>query len=296
MNAIERWILPAAMVGGAALLIIGLTAERGPRRGPGAPIVVDGVPLGVEEIAAAARAAGARIEDVPSDALVERAIVDELVLRAGLELGLARTDPVIRRRLAQEVRNAAIETALAYEATDAELRAYHAAHADAFVRPPKVRVAQVFLRGERRAEIEAIHRRLAAGEPWSAVRTGSDPLPVAVEGRALDERAMAELFGARFRDAVFATAEGASTDPLRTAFGWHVARVVARTEGGRLDFETARAAVVSRERRDRSRRALKAYLDELRARADVQIAPDAAARVRAALETVPPAIAMGAVP
>ena len=66
---------------------------------------------------------------------------------------------------------------------------------------------------------------------------------------------------------------GAVSDPVRSATGYHVLQVVEREAEWVPPREEIGDEVVAEYRRRRGERALRAYLDGLRARADVEIAP-----------------------
>jgi parvulin-like peptidyl-prolyl isomerase len=66
-------------------------------------------------------------------------------------------------------------------------------------------------------------------------------------------------------------APGEVSDPLRSATGYHVLRLVDRAPGRVPPFEEIEAEVRAEERRRAGDRALREYLDELRERADVRV-------------------------
>ena len=127
--------------------------------------------------------------DVPAEG--ER---EEALYREALALGMDRTDTVVRRKLAQRARRE-IEGAARAEPSEAELRAWLAAHPERALGPPRVRFRHLFFdparRGAERAEADAravVQRRAA---PRAARRRG--PVPrrggAAAPGRAGDRAA-----------------------------------------------------------------------------------------------------------
>jgi len=79
------------------------------------------------------------------DGLIEAYIREEVMVREALSLGLDRDDAIIRRRLQQKVEFVSEEGAALTRATDDELRAYMAAHPEAFRAEPRVSFAQIYL-------------------------------------------------------------------------------------------------------------------------------------------------------
>jgi len=174
----------------------------------------------------------------PAEPLDGAALDDELLYREALALGLDRDDPVVRRRLVQNmrfiageggderlyndaralgmdrsdlvVRRRLIETMrlrLAQEArgaepTDTELAAYLREHAESFASPPRVRLAQVFVSRRRknpRRDADQLLARLRAGAvPPERAVELGDPLPVPGILPSKSEHELAKLFGAPF--------------------------------------------------------------------------------------------------
>lgn len=96
----------------------------------------------------------------------ERERSDAELVREALELGMDRSDPVVRRRLVQRMELEAAARARDREPTEAELRAYLAQHAERFREPARVALDHVFFADERRADARAAAERArAALEP-----------------------------------------------------------------------------------------------------------------------------------
>ena len=66
---------------------------------------------------------------------------------------------------------------------------------------------------------------------------------------------------------------GAVSDPIRSATGYHVLQVVEREAEWVPPREEIADEVLAEYRRRRGEEALRAYLDRLRARADIELAP-----------------------
>lgn len=75
---------------------------------------------------------------------------DEALFEEALALGLHETDLVVRRRLVQRLELAAGAAAREETPADAELEAWLRAHRERFERPARVRITQVMLSRERR--------------------------------------------------------------------------------------------------------------------------------------------------
>jgi foldase protein PrsA len=114
--------------------------------------------------------------------------------------------------------------------------------------PEAVRVRHLFLAtaagagpGDRRAEIEELHRRLSAGETRFAelAAAHSDDPRSRAQGGDLGFFTRAERMPSDFVEAVWPLPVGALSPPFRTAVGWHVAEVVERVPGRPLTLAEA---------------------------------------------------------
>lgn len=88
---------------------------------------------------------------------------DDALFEQALALGLQESDPVVRRRLAQRLELAARDAVRADPPGDAELAAFLAAHPERFARPARIRLSQVFVSRQRHgAALERDARALLA--------------------------------------------------------------------------------------------------------------------------------------
>lgn len=236
-------------------------------------------------------------------ASVRRHADEEILLREALRHGLDRGDLVVRRRLVQNVRFARAEPELAEGAafaealalgmahrdlvarrrlvqameerlargaqvSDADVRAYVAAHADRYAAPRRISFEQVYLSADRHGD--ALARRAAAlaaqlaDAPADAAAVPGDAFLL---GRRFVGQSQADLargFGAAFARAAIDAPVGAWSGPIRSAYGAHFIRVDAVQAAG-----SAEVSAVARQARyalleERERDAIRAALDDLR--------------------------------
>jgi hypothetical protein len=234
-------------------------------------------------------------------ASVRRHADEELLVREALRRGLDRSDPVVRSRLTQNLRfargaSAGDDAALFAEAlalgmahrdvvarrrlvqameehlaagtgvSDAEVRAYIAAHTDRYATRRRISFEQVFVssdrhRGrlaERAAEVGA---RIAA-MPRAQALALSDPFLHGQRFQAQSEADLARAFGPGFAAAAIAAPAGAWTGPLPSPYGEHFVHVVSEQPAGRVDVAAvqrqARYALLDERERTAVRRELAA--------------------------------------
>lgn len=201
---------------------------------------------------------------------------DDALYARALELGLDRNDLVVRRILVHKIRLLASRVD-ADEASDAELRAFHARHADLYRLAERVSLWHVFVaRDEHGADAESdAAARLARFRaqqmpPAEAAREG-DSFPMPARLAAQSRPQLAKLFGTAFADAALAAPEGAWSGPLASPYGLHLVWVERREPGAPTPFEEVRGRVREAWREERSAERLAALLRELRAQQQLVI-------------------------
>lgn len=144
--------------------------------------------------------------------------------------------------------------------TDAELRAFHAAHADRFARPATVRAALIQFKlspkaaPEKRAELHTKARTIEAMARMGDAAAFGRLAQLHSEDQAtryqrgetgwMSHSAFAERWGAPVADAVFALTEPDQVAPVvETADGFFLVRLLERQSGGVRPLEEVREAV-----------------------------------------------------
>jgi hypothetical protein len=212
--------------------------------------------------------------------VLDRLIDEELLVQRGLELGLARQDGRVRRDLTAAVIDAVVAEHEDARPGDAELDAFYERERDFFARPGRLRVRQVWCRADQGADATAAEERarqaadrLRAGEDPATVRAALGDEDVAPPPDALLPPAkLLEYLGPTALHTALDLEAGAVSDPVRSATGYHVIQVVEREEEWVPPRTEIADEVLAEYRRRAGERALRAYLDGLRARAEIQVA------------------------
>ncbi len=121
------------------------------------------------------------------------------------------------------------------QVADKDLRAAFEARIDEFQQPERRLIEQVLVSDE--AAAKAIAEKLAAG--------GDFPTVAVEAGQSADSLILGDITKGDLPDpalgaAAFGLGEPGVTAPVKTAFGWHILRVVAITPGVEANFETAK--------------------------------------------------------
>lgn len=277
-----RWLLALGVATGLATAVASLLGGDSARAlGPEALAVVNDTPIRREDylraIAAVAGDRRAPLGDADKRRVLDRLIDEELLLQRGLALGLAERDRSVRAPLVAAT--IALFARSDAEPSDAELRAFYDAHRGYFADPGRLRVRQVLVRTDGRAEAEAAARadeavcRLRAGEPLDVVRAAlGDEETAPIPDVPLPAEKLRDYVGETAARAAAALEAGGTSDRVRSSMGFHVLRVVERTPSGVPPFDGIRDAVRAEYRRRADDRALRAALDDLRRAARVRTA------------------------
>jgi hypothetical protein len=205
-------------------------------------IVIDGATLRALEGAQTQRLGTAHLTADEERQVRARAVEDEILYREALRLGLDQDDNVVRQRLVQKVLFLAEDLAgVSRPPTEAELRGFFEATRSQWTRPARVRFIHVYAGPDDRERLSALRDRatiLETESPGTPPALGDAfPLPRAV---AATRDELGGQYGPAFADAVLGLALGVWSEPIGSKFGWHLVKVLERTEGGPADFEDVR--------------------------------------------------------
>ncbi len=275
-------LLAAGAVLGALLAAAGLTASGGRALPPDVVALVNQSPIRTEDYVSMCQAvAGDRkapLETPDKQRVLDRLIEEELLVQRGLTLDLPRLDRRVRADLTQTVIDGIASQASDREPTEQELQAFFDAHRDVFAGPGRLRVHQVFIRvtapndpaGLARADQAA--QRLRAGESIEAVQSSlGDPPLAALPDTPLPPTKLRDYLGPTALRTALELDVGEVSDPVRSGTGYHVLQVVERQADTAPSLDDVRPQVLAEYHRQASEEALRRYLDELRASADVKL-------------------------
>jgi hypothetical protein len=227
--------------------------------------------------------------------VLDRLVDEELLVQRGLELGLASHDRRVRGDIVSAVIELVVSQADGDEPSESDIRSFYERNRDYFALTERLLVQQVFVRAEplrsgseakERADLAA--QRLRAGEPIERVDAElGDPQVAPVPRDLLPAAKLREYVGPTAARAASELAAGGVSDPQRSATGYHVLQLLERAPGATPPLAEIEDEVRAELRRRNSERALRDYLDDLRARADVRMQGGEAAAQRGEAERSP---------
>lgn len=202
------------------------------------------------------------------ETLVQRDIQDEMLLRQGEALKLGDGDEIVRRRIVQKMQFVMQDLSPPAEPTDAQLRAYYAAHASRYVTPVRVTFTHIFFSSDKGGDAAAKARAEAALKalPPGVTRAPDkgDPFPDLYDFASYEPEQVDRLFGqSPFAAAVFAAPVGRWVGPYRSGYGWHLIFVAARQPPALAPLDQVRDQVRSDDLQDGQDAANKRAFDQL---------------------------------
>lgn len=212
------------------------------------------------------------------DRLVEKYVNEEVLYREGLARGLDRGDEIVRRRVVQKMEFLEQDLATPSEASESELSAFFAAHAARYAVPASVSFSQVYFADRELGGSNASRVRAAAvldALPNATLRAPErgDIYAGPYDYSHLNPEGAERHFGdSELSRALYQAPVGHWAGPFRSAYGWHLVRVVSSEPAAVPSFEVLRArvrddliAARQNEANDRRFAALKARFTVIRA-------------------------------
>jgi len=210
--------------------------------------------------------------------LVDDYIDDEVMYREAVRLGLDRDDEIVRRRLIQKMQFLRSDLAAAPKPDEKALRLFYDTHPGLFASPSSASVEQLYFSadrggwGEAEARARRAHDQLEHGKTSAA--PVDDPFPFEIPPQNLSRLEAARLFGdTPIVDALLEAPEGEWSEPVRSAYGWHLIKLRNRRISSIAPFAEMRTQVLSAYLQEHSRAAERRELDALRARYEI-VFPD----------------------
>jgi parvulin-like peptidyl-prolyl isomerase len=212
--------------------------------------------------------------------VLDRLIDEELLVQRGIELGLANKDRRVRAEITSAMIGAVLSDLDDREPSRAEIEDFYQQNRDFFTRPGRLEVRQIFFRvANLNAEPDALRRaaeaegRLQRGEDFAAVRDAlGDRPPIDLPEAPLPPGKLRDYLGPTALRTALGLEVGELSRPVRSGTGIHLLEVVERLPDEAPELATIHTEVAAELRRRAGDRALRAYLDELRAGADVVVA------------------------
>ena len=161
--------------------------------------------------------------DVELRGLIENFILEEVLYREAVSIGLDQDDTIIRRRLKQKM-EFLVDDFSAADPSDVDLQQFLDADPERFRIEARISFEHVYLVDANPDSVDALLAALQNDQPFaSEIATLSGLMPRQFNDAS--ETMIAGQFGESFKDAVFALEFGQWTGPVQSPFGTHLIKV-----------------------------------------------------------------------
>lgn len=211
-----------------------------------------------------------------------RAILDELISMRllALEGAKAKLDQApefqaaMERVRAQMLARAEVQELIkTVSVTEEEARKFYDANPERFTQPERVHARHILLSDDVTSadQIAKVQADLKAGVPFDELAKSVSLCPSAPQGGDLGEFQRGQMVP-EFEAAAFALKEpGDISEPVKTAFGWHIIKLEGRVPAELVPFENVKAQLLQELEGEKVSELLRAKTEELRKEYKVEI-------------------------
>ncbi len=215
--------------------------------------------------------------------LIDNFIVEEVLYRQALAMGLDTNDSVIRRRLRQKMEFLAVDAMDLYEPTTEQLQTYLEQHPQRFMRDAVFSFEQIYIHTDRPAEalqrrIQQVQQQLRQGDTVTGTHS---LLPSRVEQTPASQ--VDRSFGSGFAAQLQNLRVNQWSDPIQSGLGVHFVRLRAVQPAALPALADVRDHVRREWQNTKNQQLKTALLEELKSQYTIIIEPGAAS---AALENI----------
>lgn len=173
------------------------------------------------------------------DGLISAFLKEEIYYREALKLNLDANDTIVRRRLVQKLTFLTEDIATSEPPTTEALQSFYTAQINEYMEPAKYSFAHRYFSTDRRDNSEAV-----AINALTDTSLKGDPFMLQREYAQRSQRDIGNLFGRGFAEELAALPSSeAWQGPLKSAYGWHVVKLVNVTQARVQPFNEVKEKV-----------------------------------------------------
>jgi peptidyl-prolyl cis-trans isomerase C len=211
--------------------------------------------------------------------LIDQKIIQEVLFREGLALGLDRDDEIIKRRLAQKMDFLAADVASMEEPSNTELLEWFSKNSVRFATPPHASFRHLYFSPDKRGNATRGDATsalgLVAGQPAGSPEVAAVADPFMSRSYYTDSTPdqMVKEFGPAFAAELFKLEPGSWRGPVQSGYGWHLVWIDSMKPGRVPAFEEVEADVRSAWVDSRYQEVKRSALEEMRSRYKEVVVP-----------------------
>jgi len=163
--------------------------------------------------------------------------------------------------------------------SNSEIEAYYQTHSDEFFVPGNVSFREIVLlaegeeqKAERRKEVASVIARVRAGEDFGDLAEEVSEAGTRSSGGLIGPLAKGEL-ATQLEELAFSISIGEVSEPLETAYGFHILKVVSRSEDSSRSSEDVREEIRAKLENDKYFAELQTFMERARSEAEWCVKP-----------------------
>jgi len=200
--------------------------------------------------------------------LIQDYILEEVLYREAMSIGLDQDDSIIRRRLRQKMEFISEDLAAQMEPTDEELQDYLVKHPEKFRDKDRITFSHIYLNPDRRgnslkADVENTLAKLNTPGTKTDIATLGDGFLLEHDFESATETEINKSFGEKFAEQLSQLEPSKWHGPIESGYGVHLVFIEERSEGRVPPFSEVRDVVKREWENDRRLEANKQFYQGL---------------------------------
>tara|TARA_B110000503_G_C7084923_1_gene386837 strand:- start:92 stop:985 length:894 start_codon:yes stop_codon:yes gene_type:complete len=284
MQNSNQWLLATGAIAGTVLAATGLFKVGDNVPTVDAVAIVNDISIGKTDYLAVLNllADDKRAPLTSSDRqqVLERILEEELLVERGLEIGLAQSDPSVRKAIVSALIDSVTREAAAHEPDEDELEQFYRDNNAYFTPPERLQVRRMVFREDNdrieqesssRQRADSAYKALAHASFDEVSRLYSDPDTLGLPKTSLPPHKLSGYLGPTQSEVVMTMQPGQYSAPLSDGNGFTILLLVDRVEDKAQELHSIRNVVSKEYKRRAGDAALREYLDMLRAQATIEL-------------------------
>lgn len=234
--------------------------------------------------------------------VLNRMLEERLLIARGIDIGLAKSDPNIRKVIIDAMIQTVIADISSTEPEENELNDFYQNNINYFARPARIQLQRIVFRnndysgethpdGNKKKALEkatAAREKLLAGENFSAIKTllGSREI-LTIPNSLLPPNKLRQYIGPKLTSQAMLMNSGTFSEPIDDGSGYSILFLIANEQSTPMALDSIRDQVANEYRRRSGDQALRNYLLQLRQQADIQIDESFLASIELASQPAP---------
>jgi parvulin-like peptidyl-prolyl isomerase len=208
--------------------------------------------------------------------VLNRMIEEKLIIERGLDIGLAQSDPNIRKLITSAMIQTITADASTRQADEQTLRDFYQQNQAYFSLPSRLHLQRMIFRSDDQAhalaQAKKAYQQLAAGEDFQSVKQQlASPEVLTIPNSPLPPNKLRQYIGPQLTEAALLMQSGTISQPIEDNSGYTLLYVIANERAQPQPFEDVENLVANEYRRRAGDQILRDYMQRMREQADIRV-------------------------